>query len=464
MGIRQRDALPSPFMRLRLRRLVYRFPERPLWIADMCPQEIALTTLEGVNQRVIELATTVDQEDEIIYSQLDDARYNRALLRAQVNMLYRDRPFHRRTALLMDEETRLSHAAWARSMEACDQETVGDFRSAESRLSKTETVSGDTKDSEEPQDSDDRASETSWGPAKNPAEIAELPGAVGVGGVLVIGVFVWVVDDVLVFCVWVLGVWLGGVGCVFVRLIGFVGWFCGFRLCLVMDGDVGFDVLVVVVLGFLCWVLFLLGVFVVCDAVCDLLAVDRVFVCGCGVWVEVGLAVACCGKGNEIKKIEAELWNLKVKGTDVVAYNQRFQELALLSDRMFLKRLTKLKGELTLLLEQKGNKRKFEDTPRNNQNQQPNKRQNTGRAYAARNSDKKPPLQEGLTQWKNKNQGNGNGVARAYAVGVAGQNPDNNVVTGFEVYSKIDFGQLSPIEGSGNDISKTAFRNSIWTL
>ncbi|GJT91376.1 putative reverse transcriptase domain-containing protein [Tanacetum coccineum] len=33
-------------------------------------------------------------------------------------------------------------------------------------------------------------------------------------------------------------------------------------------------------------------------------------------------------------------------------------------------------------------------------------------------------------QWKNKNQGNGNGVAKAYAVGVAGQNPDNNVVTG----------------------------------
>ncbi|GKG31049.1 hypothetical protein Tco_0423537, partial [Tanacetum coccineum] len=31
-------------------------------------------------------------------------------------------------------------------------------------------------------------------------------------------------------------------------------------------------------------------------------------------------------------------------------------------------------------------------------------------------------------QWKNNNQGNGNAVARAYAVGVAGQNPDNNVV------------------------------------
>ncbi|GKB48091.1 hypothetical protein Tco_0898844 [Tanacetum coccineum] len=33
---------------------------------------------------------------------------------------------------------------------------------------------------------------------------------------------------------------------------------------------------------------------------------------------------------GKIKKLEAELWNLKVKGTDVIGYNQRFQELALL--------------------------------------------------------------------------------------------------------------------------------------
>ncbi|GJX53249.1 reverse transcriptase domain-containing protein [Tanacetum coccineum] len=38
---------------------------------------------------------------------------------------------------------------------------------------------------------------------------------------------------------------------------------------------------------------------------------------------------------NEIKKLETELWNLKVKGTDVTGYNQRFQELALLCVRMF---------------------------------------------------------------------------------------------------------------------------------
>ncbi|GJU54673.1 putative reverse transcriptase domain-containing protein [Tanacetum coccineum] len=44
------------------------------------------------------------------------------------------------------------------------------------------------------------------------------------------------------------------------------------------------------------------------------------------------------------------------------------------------------------------------------------------------------PLQEHGPQWKTKNQGNGSGVARAYAVGVAGQNPDNNVVTGCHVF------------------------------
>nr|GFB16713.1 reverse transcriptase domain-containing protein [Tanacetum cinerariifolium] len=37
----------------------------------------------------------------------------------------------------------------------------------------------------------------------------------------------------------------------------------------------------------------------------------------------------------ELKKLELELWNLKVKGTDVIGYNQRFQELALLCVRMF---------------------------------------------------------------------------------------------------------------------------------
>ncbi|GKC68960.1 reverse transcriptase domain-containing protein [Tanacetum coccineum] len=44
-----------------------------------------------------------------------------------------------------------------------------------------------------------------------------------------------------------------------------------------------------------------------------------------------------------IKKLEVKLWELKVKGTDVIGYNQRFQELALLCGRMFPKESDKIK-------------------------------------------------------------------------------------------------------------------------
>nr|GEW56011.1 retrotransposon protein, putative, Ty1-copia subclass [Tanacetum cinerariifolium] len=60
-----------------------------------------------------------------------------------------------------------------------------------------------------------------------------------------------------------------------------------------------------------------------------------------------------CPRG-EIKKLEVEMWNLKVKGTDVVSYNQRFQELALICARMFpeesdkIERL-RIKGGLRIL-------------------------------------------------------------------------------------------------------------------
>ncbi|GJY15420.1 reverse transcriptase domain-containing protein [Tanacetum coccineum] len=41
-----------------------------------------------------------------------------------------------------------------------------------------------------------------------------------------------------------------------------------------------------------------------------------------------------CPRG-EIKNLEIKMWNLMVKGTDVLSYNQRFQNLALMCKRMF---------------------------------------------------------------------------------------------------------------------------------
>ncbi|GJU19743.1 reverse transcriptase domain-containing protein [Tanacetum coccineum] len=45
---------------------------------------------------------------------------------------------------------------------------------------------------------------------------------------------------------------------------------------------------------------------------------------------------------NEIKKLEMEIWELKVKGTDLESYTQRFQELALMCGRMFLEESDKI--------------------------------------------------------------------------------------------------------------------------
>nr|GFB14403.1 hypothetical protein [Tanacetum cinerariifolium] len=51
-------------------------------------------------------------------------------------------------------------------------------------------------------------------------------------------------------------------------------------------------------------------------------------------WIELKKKMAdkYCPR-NEMKKIETELWNLEVQGTDLTRYNQRFQELALLCVR-----------------------------------------------------------------------------------------------------------------------------------
>nr|GEU87331.1 putative reverse transcriptase domain-containing protein [Tanacetum cinerariifolium] len=133
-----------------------------------------------------------------------------------------------------------------------------------------------------------------------------------------------------------------------------------------------------------------------------------------------------CYSRGEIQKLESEYWNLKVKGIDLLNYNHRFQELALMSDRMFLEESAKVeryigglpdmihgsvkatkpqsmqkaikfatkmmdKKMLTHAERQVEHKKKFNDTSRNTQHQQQSfKRNYIARAYTARPGDKKP--------------------------------------------------------------------------
>ncbi|GJZ57202.1 putative reverse transcriptase domain-containing protein [Tanacetum coccineum] len=60
-----------------------------------------------------------DDTDEI-YGRLDDVQDDRSLMSSRLNMLFRDRRAHARTALLMEREARLSRKVWGRSMDASD--------------------------------------------------------------------------------------------------------------------------------------------------------------------------------------------------------------------------------------------------------------------------------------------------------------------------------------------------------
>ncbi|GKD30766.1 putative reverse transcriptase domain-containing protein, partial [Tanacetum coccineum] len=73
------------------------------------------TTLEEVNQRVTELATTVRQEIGEFQVQFEDAQDDRAYLTARVNTLFKDRPYHRHTAMILDREAMYARIAWTGS-------------------------------------------------------------------------------------------------------------------------------------------------------------------------------------------------------------------------------------------------------------------------------------------------------------------------------------------------------------
>ncbi|GKA45371.1 reverse transcriptase domain-containing protein [Tanacetum coccineum] len=128
---------------------------------------------------------------------------------------------------------------------------------------------------------------------------------------------------------------------------------------------------------------------------------------------------------SEIKKLEIEIWKLKVKGTDVVSYTQLFQELALMCERLFPEesdQVEKYVGGLPDMIQssvmaskpktmqeaiefandlmdqkirafserQAKNKRKLDNNSSNNNAQQlPFKRQNVARAYTVGPSEKK---------------------------------------------------------------------------
>nr|GEZ44966.1 reverse transcriptase domain-containing protein [Tanacetum cinerariifolium] len=70
---------------------------------------------------------------------------------------------------------------------------------------------------------------------------------------------------------------------------------------------------------------------------------------------------------NEVQKMETELWNLTVKGNDLTAYNQRFQELILLCTRMVPDEEDRVERKLQGYAARSAeNKKRMESNPRDN--------------------------------------------------------------------------------------------------
>ncbi|GJX57995.1 putative reverse transcriptase domain-containing protein, partial [Tanacetum coccineum] len=184
---------------------------------------------------------------------------------------------------------------------------------------------------------------------------------------------------------------------------------------------------------------------------------------------------------GEIKKLEIEMWNLKLKDKiekyvgglpDMIHKSVKAYEPKTTQDAIEFATELVDKKISTYAERQDENKRKFDDTSKNNQNQQQkNKRQNTSRAYTTGSGEKN--LTEGINlcasnatitmmvhvllnstsqkatcyecgaqghfkreypKLKNNNHGNqggnGNAPTKVYVVGNAWTNPDSNIVTG----------------------------------
>ncbi|GKC64048.1 hypothetical protein Tco_1096646 [Tanacetum coccineum] len=90
---------------------------RDVWVDPTeAVEEVAPTTLEGVNARVTELAAVQEQDTQDIYAVIEDTQDRQTQLFQRVDGLVEDRQFHYETARLLDQEALVSREAWAHSV------------------------------------------------------------------------------------------------------------------------------------------------------------------------------------------------------------------------------------------------------------------------------------------------------------------------------------------------------------
>nr|GEW86166.1 hypothetical protein [Tanacetum cinerariifolium] len=389
-------------------------------------QEIALTTMEGVNQRVTELSITFDRETSMIYTMIEEKQDDQALQRDQVNRLCRDRRYHAHTVSLMEGEARASRTAWAQSMDASDAAPDHRFKT---------TVGTQLEEIRELRAAD-RKLQAQFIHALTALKSCQTQLTAALGRIQILEAARKMAPKRTTIANPVTTTTTGTTSVTDAQLEALIEHDVA-KALVVRDADRNTD-----------------GddnhVSRTCTRRMERVTREYTYPYfmkfqplnskgteGVGEltqWFEKMETVDLkkkmtdkyCPRGK-MKKLESEFWNLRVKSNDVVSYNQRFQELALLYVRMFPEESDKIeryvgglpdvihgsvvasrpkmmqeaiemtnelmdKRNNTLAERQAKNKRKFDDTSRNNQSQQQqqNKRQNTGRAYTVGSGEKKP--------------------------------------------------------------------------
>ncbi|GJS57969.1 reverse transcriptase domain-containing protein [Tanacetum coccineum] len=400
---------------------------------DEISKEIPATDVVELGQRMKNFVTTLRQDTNEIYVRLRDVQDARSLMSDQLNLLRRDRRSHARTARLMEGEARATREAWARSMDASDT-TCSEVRALRTTVLAHQTEIGDLRQQAADDRHSSKAPRTRTTPATTTATTPMTDAAIR--ALISRGVADALVERIIQRNNNYNGDGSQGSGSGITRPVRPTRecTYTDFLKCQPMNfkGTEG-------VVGLTQWFERMETVFNISNcavenqvkfATCTLYGValtwwkshvkivgqDTAYGMPWNTLMKMMTAKYC--PRNEIKKLEMEILELKVKGTDLACYTQRFQELSLMYERMFPEESDKIKKSY-------GNANTGNNQRTNGANQRGNGCYKCGgQGHFKREYPK----------LKNNNRGNkggnGNAPAKVYVVDNAETNPNSNIVTG----------------------------------
>ncbi|GKB63377.1 reverse transcriptase domain-containing protein [Tanacetum coccineum] len=407
-------------------------------------REIRRNLERDLGRWMTEFATRVRQDTDKIYVRLDDEQTERQPMVGRLNMLYRDRRAYARTALLMERDARMSREAWGRSMDASDL-ARSEVMSLRTTILGQQAVITELQATDRRRQTQMTEFQRQQGPAKGPAQ-SDAPEEAGSSSYIML--WLEMIDQNITAALAARDAdrntndddsHNSGTGvrrtertareCTYTDFLkcqplnfkgtegvsGLSQWFERIKSVFHInnctdENQVKFTTFTLYSVALTWW-----------NTHVKTVGHDAAYGMPWKTLMKIMTDKYC--PRNEIKKLEMEIWDMKVKCTDLISYTQRFQELALLCGRMFPEESDKIEKHVgglpdtihgsvvaskpktmqeaveitTELMDKKirtfadcqtENKRK-QDNNQQQQQQPQNKKQNTGMAYATGTGEKK---------------------------------------------------------------------------